>query len=166
MRDVLRKNPAKLKSAENPLDHSPAPGLCFCFFLKSYFFYIYPDFLTLLSRFLFIYIFASCFGVRACILVGGGEEARESLKTGGFVKRFERGAVFGFRLDLLDASKQLLLDKVYLVHAEKYLCFRSSGFHPLNLDVLPGVGIGAEGCLKSTRVQMGTLVTSQLGRWL
>lgn len=30
-------------------------------------------------------IFASRFGARECILVGGGEEARESRKTDGFV---------------------------------------------------------------------------------
>lgn len=77
-RCAKKKTLVKLKRVENSLDHSPAPSFIWFLLYLSWFPYI-----TFL--FLFMDIFASRFGVRECILVGGGEEARESRKTDGFV---------------------------------------------------------------------------------
>lgn len=77
---------------------------------------------------------------------------------------FEECTVLGFRPDLLDSSKPPLLDKfsscrkIPLFQVKWVSSFKSYGFTQ-----------GANRCrrmFKSTQVQTGTLVTSQLGHWL
>lgn len=131
-------------------------------FIRSFsssWFYIISSIFILISLHYFLFLIythlCKLFWSTGCILVGGREEARESHKTGGFMT-----------LKHLKNAQSLVSGQIYwtlqslhcwtsLVHAEKYLCFRSNGFRLLNLTVLHRVRIGAEGCLSLHRCRRG-----------